>query len=569
VENGESDRRSSRGASCAECGAPFEGDQRYCLNCGARRSAALPPAVAVLLATFRDRGRGKGAVAAPAPAAKAAGSAATVAGDKGLLAWIPSPRGAAALVVCMLALGTIVGTATSQIARSAGVETIIVDIAEKKVPPPPEEEPIEEEVEVPEVAAPSVAPAPLPEEALPEVLEEPLPEEQQPEEPTEPLPEEPLPEEEFNPEETEELPEVKHLFVIMLGENGFEETFGATSAAPYLAQTLPEQGELLSNYFAVTTSRLANQVALLSGQGPTPETLTECAPTETMPLPTDIVPGTISPEGQVEGTGCLYPKEVETLPAQLEKAKLKWKAYLQEAVPGTPEPNSCRLPFAAFHSLADGPECAKASAPSSQLAKDLKSAKKTPAFSYIVPNACSAGSVLPCASEAPVSPAAAEPFLEEVVPEIVKSPAYKEGGLLVITSAQAPQVAPAVPDTSSCCATPAYPNLPPLAEEPATGPVKATGGGGRVGLLLLSSFVAPGTVNEETYANHFTLLLTIEELFGLEKLGYAENPALLPFDSSVFNAAAVAAEEEESTSTSEEEETKRKRALDGLRRALG
>jgi hypothetical protein len=87
-----------------------------------------------------------------------------------------------------------------------------------------------------------------------------------------------------------------------------------------------------------------------------------------------------------------------------------------------------------------------------------------------------------------------------------------------------------------------------------TGPVNATGGGGHVGMLLLSSFVAPGTVNEETYANHFTLLLTIEELFELEKLGYAEDPASgqVPFDSSVFNAATVAAEEEESTSVTEE-----------------
>jgi hypothetical protein len=100
-------------------------------------------------------------------------------------------------------------------------------------------------------------------------------------------------------------------------------------------------------------------------------------------------------------------------------------------------------------------------------------------------------------------------------------------------------------DASSCCATPEYPNLP-KPEAPAeapTGPVKASGGGGHVGLLLLSPFVKPGTVNETGYYNHFSLLLSIEELLELEPLGYAANPALTAFDSEIFNAG----EDEEST----------------------
>ena len=43
--------------------------------------------------------------------------------------------------------------------------------------------------------------------------------------------------------------------------------------------------------------------------------------------------------------------------------------------------------------------------------------------------------------------------------------------------------------------------------------MKASGGGGKVGMLLLSPFVAPGSVNETGYYNHFSLLLSIEELF--------------------------------------------------------
>ena len=44
-----------------------------------------------------------------------------------------------------------------------------------------------------------------------------------------------------NCEEEETLPPVKHVFLIVLGENSYEEAFGATSPAPYLAKTLAEQ----------------------------------------------------------------------------------------------------------------------------------------------------------------------------------------------------------------------------------------------------------------------------------------------------------------------------------------
>jgi hypothetical protein len=54
-------------------------------------------------------------------------------------------------------------------------------------------------------------------------------------------------------------------------------------------------------------------------------------------------------------------------------------------------------------------------------------------------------------------------------------------------------------------------------------------------LLLLSPYVEPGTTSE-TYFNHFSLLDTIEELFGLERIGYGAEPALTGFDESIFNA---------------------------------
>ncbi len=526
-------RRGGPPGSCASCGAAFAGDQRYCLECGTRRRS-LPPAIASRLAALR---RGDG------------GEESSEAGDAGTPppatspGFMPSPRAAAAAVLGMLALGVMLGSATSQIAQSAGLSSILLEVAPS--PPAAEAEPARV------AAAPSGAEsAPLPVATTSSLPAEPLP-------PEEPAPE-PLAEPTLPPEipEAETLPPVKHVFLIVLGENGYEETFGASSPAPYLARTLTEKGELLSNYYAVAKGDLANQIALLSGQGPTPETAVNC------PNYTDVLPGTVSPEGQVEGAGCVYPATTPTLPGQLVEKKLSWRAYVEDIgngaaagqatscrhpLPGGPDTSpvplpgdayvTWRNPFVYFHSLLDGGECAENDVGFDRLVADLKTAKRTPALSYIVPSACHAGGELPCEAGRPAGPVAAEAFLQLLVPAIEASPAYKEGGLIAITSSQAPQSGPHA-DPSGCCIAPAYSNLPPEPEpEPAAaaGPVKPSGGGGRVGLLLISPFVTPGTVNETGYYNHFSLLLSIEQLFELEPLGYAGELALAPFDSTVYN----------------------------------
>ena len=52
---------------------------------------------------------------------------------------------------------------------------------------------------------------------------------------------------------------------------------------------------------------------------------------------------------------------------------------------------------------------------------------------------------------------------------------------------------------------------------------------------MISPYVKPGTVEETGYYNHFSLLHSLEELFGLQPLGYAANPALTGFESGVYN----------------------------------
>jgi phosphatidylinositol-3-phosphatase len=545
------DARSGGPGTCSECGTELAGGQRYCLRCGAR-VGPLPPAVAASLPGMLARKKGIEQTAPPPgpegaeeePGSEGEPEEAGREDGGGLFppGYMPSPRTAALAVLTMLGLGVLLGSVTSHLAQSAGLSSILLESSpphHEEEASEPEEEEFEEafaETEAPE--APEAIPSSIPEE-------EPLPEEAPGEEPP------PL----ELPEEFEEpvLPPVKHVFVIVLRETGFEEAFGKTSTAPYLSKTLPEEGELLPDYFAVAGGDLANEIALLSGQGPTVETAANC------PLYADVSPGTSAASGQVEGAGCVYPAETPTLMSRLEEGKLSWKAYVEDigAGAGAGAPATCRHPelgasdpgptlepgddyetwrnpFVYFHSVIDKPSCARRDVGLDQLATDLKAAKTTPTFAYVSPGVCSDGGPDLCNEGGAPNPAGAEEFLKTVVPEIVASPAYEEGGLIAITSTQAPQLGEA-PDRSACCTAPAYPNLPPEAVSPASGPVKPSGGGGKVGLLLISEFVKPGTVNEAAYFNHYSLLLSILELFGLEALGYTAEPGTAGFDASVYD----------------------------------
>jgi hypothetical protein len=531
-------------SGCKECGASLAADQRYCLACGARRGP-LPPEVLdwLSIVELSKSAEAPGAGVAVAAAGEIAEAAEEDEDGEPLTRYMPEPKTAAVAVMALLAFGVLLGAATGPIARSAGLTPIV--LVEQ---PAPEAEPVEEEAEAEPVEEEAAVPAEASEAAA-------VPAELPPEEfETAPVAKKHGPKLEIPEPET--LPPIEHVFLIVLGEEGYESTYGPSSANPYLGTTLRGKGELLANYFAVTQGALANEVALLSGQGPTPATAANC------PEYKDVAPGTLSATGQAEGDGCVYPAETTSLPAQLVAAKKTWKAYIGGQGNGEPgQPASCRRPapgaaeeahtarpgdpyetwrnpFVYFHSIVDGPECAERDVGLDQLGADLGKEALTPSFSYIAPDACHDGGEVACEEGQPAGPADAQQFLETVVPQIEASQAYKKGGLIAIVSAQAPQAGPA-PDASACCGTPEYPNLPPPATPPpaATGPVKETGGGGRVGMLLLSPFVEAGALNE-TFYNHYSFLASVEELLKVTPPpGYAAEPAVTAFDSTVFNLA--------------------------------
>ncbi|HLI61533.1 MAG TPA: alkaline phosphatase family protein [Solirubrobacteraceae bacterium] len=358
-----------------------------------------------------------------------------------------------------------------------------------------------------------------------------------------------------------QLPPIRHVWVIMLENDSYASTFGEPRADPYLARTLARRGALLERYYAIGHESNDNYVSFVSGQPPNPENQGDCH------VFADFRGGRLEANGIESGMGCVYPNDVPNLGTELTAAGLSWKAYEQDmgndprreaAACGHPRLNAVdhtqaavagdgyaarHDPFIYFHSVIDraaycdahivalgsprGRMPAAALPGETGLASDLRAARTTPAFSFITPNLCADGHDQPCVNErgGPTALSDVDAFLRAWVPRIMASPAYRAGGLIEITFDEADGL---TPDASACCGE--YPG--PAAPSPGiAGP-----GGGRVGAVLISPFIAPGTRTRTPY-NHYSSLATFEDLFGVPRLGDART-VTRPFGRDVFTRAA-------------------------------
>ena len=68
------------------------------------------------------------------------------------------------------------------------------------------------------------------------------------------------------------------------------------------------------------------------------------------------------------------------------------------------------------------------------------------------------------------------------------------------------------------------------------GETTPTGGGGQVGLLLISPYIKPNTSDTIDFLNHYSLLASIELLFSVQRLGYASVAQLPTLEPGVFSA---------------------------------
>jgi hypothetical protein len=385
---------------------------------------------------------------------------------------------------------------------------------------------------------------------------------------------------------------IRHVFVIVLENEGFNTTFGTAAqqnpATQFLAQTLPSQGVLLSQYYGTGHVSLDNYIAMLSGQSSTVQTHVDCT------FYDDFKLTGVTPDGQAIGTGCVYPAQFKTLADQLTAAGLTWRGYMEdmglnpkreqttcgqpldpqgkvalneiddtqgaETFPGGDQYAARHNPFVYFHSLIDSGECARHVVNFNQLAQDLQHESTTPNFVFITPNLChdghdGNGAVSPCKNGEKTDGThfggglvGANAFLKATVPLITNSPAFKEDGLLIVTfdegglafdGANSRITAPGV----SCCGQQPGPNIGPLVAngQPLTlGFENANGsppnffettqgfGGDQIGAVLVSPFLKAGTTSNVPY-NHYSMLKSVEDIFGLGHLGYAGQPGLQGF----------------------------------------
>jgi phosphatidylinositol-3-phosphatase len=337
------------------------------------------------------------------------------------------------------------------------------------------------------------------------------------------------------------VPEIKHLFTIVLENKEAEQTFSSFPPSWYLGKTMPTEGALVPNYFGIGHNSLVNYIAIVSGQPPNLETQDNCGTF------TEMLPGELDSSGVAVGQGCVFPAAVTTVAGQLEAAGRSWRAYMQDmansvgagapatcrhpAIGGPDDANSARPddqyatrhnPFVYFHSIIDSSVCERNVVDLRLLPEDLATAERTPAYSFIVPDLCADGHDWHCADgTSPGGYAGINAFLQEWVPRIKASPAYQDRGMILVTFDEGNTA-------EACCGETSGPNTDN------NGANLPGDGGGRVGAVMLSPCIAPGTVSLTAY-NHYSLLRWVEDNFGLAHLANAAPVAVGSFGSDVLN----------------------------------
>ncbi|MHB8619502.1 MAG: alkaline phosphatase family protein [Chloroflexota bacterium] len=265
-------------------------------------------------------------------------------------------------------------------------------------------------------------------------------------------------------------PTIGHIFLIVMENKEYGEIVGSRQA-PYI-NGLAHRYVLATRYDAVRHPSLPNYLALLGG--------------DTLGVTSDCTRCFVSQPNLID---------------QLESHGKSWKAYMEDL------PRPCSLsstargsgggvyvlkhdPFLYFQDIRTNPVRCRRVVPLTQINADLSS-PSMPDFAWISPNLqhdMHDGSV-----------AGGDRWLAGFVPRILTSPAWKQNGLLAITWDEGRT-------NQACCGVP---------------------GGGHVATLLISPLSKPG-YRFATPATHYSLLRTVEDIWGLGHLAHAADQASVP-----------------------------------------
>ena len=275
------------------------------------------------------------------------------------------------------------------------------------------------------------------------------------------------------------IPRYQHIFLLVMENHGYDDIIGS-SHAPHL-NALANQYGLATNYWAVTHPSEPNYVAMIGGSY-----------------------FDISNDNSYTQNALKQP----SLASQLDTARLTWKSY-QEALPSpgytgetaTTNGNiyaSKHNPFMNFlpYYPADRRAAALANiVPASQLTADLASGT-VPNFSFISPGLCTDMHGDPACADGSSLISAGDTYAYNTVKTIMASSMWAQGNnAIIITWDEAD----------------GYFSF---------GPGAIDSGGGKVATIVITSH-GPRGVKDGTAYNHYSLLLSIEDAFGLDCLQHS------------------------------------------------
>jgi phospholipase C len=253
----------------------------------------------------------------------------------------------------------------------------------------------------------------------------------------------------------------RHLFLIVMENREYEQVIGSAEA-PYTNQLAREYG-LAERYYAVAHPSLPNYLALVSGS--------------TFGVTSDC-------------TTCF--QDAPTLASQLEAAGRTWRSYQADL------PSPCFLgaqaglyalkhaPLLYFRAIRDDAVRCRNVVPLTQLDVDV-AADRVPDFAFVAPNLND--------DMHDGSTAEGDRWLASFVPRVLASAAWRDGGVLVVTWDEGTS-------NAGCCGAP---------------------GGGHVATIVASAS-GPRGARSGAPTNHYGLLRTVEDAFGLPHLAQADSP---------------------------------------------
>jgi phospholipase C len=314
---------------------------------------------------------------------------------------------------------------------------------------------------------------------------------------------------------TSAVPHYNHIIEIMMENQKFDTIIGNPSAPNINA--LAKKYSLATNYFGVTHPSEPNYVANIGGSffGIQDDNQFYCTP------------ALASTDPMCTGTTVNHTVSAPSLADQLTAAGKSWKGYFQNlpyvdpgavisSGPNANGPYSFKWPsntnalYASKHNpfinFTGTQHALSQMVPDNQLAVDLMT-RKLPNYSLVVPDQCNdMHGTGGCSSTDPLIKAG-DRYVGTTVSEIMASPLWRDGNNAIVVTWDEDDFSDSGQLGTGCCG--------------------ADPGGGHVATIVITNH-GPRHLTDNTAYNHYSLLRTLEDAFGLTHLAHAGDAAVPP-----------------------------------------